>query len=67
MAQVYYHKDNDPEMQKAIDEARATFRYFWREMSWEYRRIVPALDMSAVKVPFQDPPELAEREGADGV
>jgi uncharacterized protein YegJ (DUF2314 family) len=67
MNQVYFYPDKDPEMQAAKEEARATFRYFWRELSWEYRRIVPALDMSCVKVPFEDPPELAERSGPDGV
>ncbi len=67
MAQVYFSKDNDGEMQAATEKARDTFRYFWRELSWEYRRIVPGFDMFAIKVPFQDPPEIAEREGADGV
>lgn len=67
MALVYFSKDDDREMQAAIEKARETFRYFWRELSWEYRRIVPAFDMTAIKVPFQDPPEIAEREGAAGV
>jgi uncharacterized protein YegJ (DUF2314 family) len=46
--------DRDPEMQRAYENARANFRYFWREMSWERRRIIPALDLAAVKAPFSD-------------
>lgn len=67
MAQVYLSSDKDEEMQAAIEKARKTFRYFWREISWEFRRIVPGLDMSAVKASFQDPPESAKRSGAAGV
>lgn len=46
---------DDPEMEKAIERARASFRYLWRELTWEYRRIVPALDLAAIKVAFHDP------------
>jgi uncharacterized protein YegJ (DUF2314 family) len=45
---------DDPEMQRAYENARATFRYFWREAAWERRRIVPALDLACVKAPFSD-------------
>jgi hypothetical protein len=38
--------DSDPEMQRAYESARATFRFFWRELAWERRRIVPALDLA---------------------
>lgn len=55
MAQVFFVSDDNPKMQAAYEQARATFRYFWREMAWERRRIVPALDMAVVKVPFRDP------------
>lgn len=41
-------------MQRAYENARATFRYMWRELSWEYRRIIPALDLACVKAPFWD-------------
>lgn len=34
--------------------ARKTFKFFWRELSWEYRRIVPAYDLTVVKVAFED-------------
>ena len=64
MAQVYFVKDKDPEMQRAIERARETFRYFWRELAWEQRRIVPGLTLAAVKVPFSDPPDV-ERDADD--
>lgn len=46
----------DPAMQQAYRSARSSFRYFWRELSWEHRRIVPGLDMAMVKFPFTDGP-----------
>ena len=51
---VFLFDGNDPQMQRAHENARSTFRYFWREMSWERRRIVPALDLACVKAPFSD-------------
>ncbi len=51
---VFMFDDSDPEMQRADENARATFRYFWREVAWERRRIVPALGLAAVKAPFSD-------------
>lgn len=42
----------DSRMEQAYQEARTTFKYFWRELSWEYRRIIPAHSFSCVKVPF---------------
>src|SRR3954468_8398978 len=47
---------SDPEMQQASRSAQDSFRYFWRELSWERRRIVPGLDMTMVKLPFTDGP-----------
>ena len=40
MAKVTLHKDDDPAIEAAA-KREGTFRYFWRELSWEYRRIVP--------------------------
>lgn len=45
-------------MEQAAAKARQTFRYFWREMAWEQRRIVPGHDLAAVKGSFSDPPEV---------
>lgn len=53
-AKVVMFDNCDPEMQRAYQQARQTFRYFWREMAWERRRIVPALDLACVKAPFSD-------------
>src|SRR5258708_28935318 len=53
-SKVFLFDNNDPEMQRAYENARATFRYFWREGAWERRRIVPALDLACVKAPFSD-------------
>ena len=59
-SKVFMSNNNDPEMQVAIENARATFRYFWREVAWEKQRIVKALDLACVKAPFpvdeRDPP-----------
>jgi uncharacterized protein YegJ (DUF2314 family) len=52
-SKVVYSKDRDG-MARAGERARETFKYFWRELSWESRRIVPGLSMAAVKVAFCD-------------
>jgi len=44
----------DPAMVRAMETARATFPLFWRELHWEYRRIIPAFGMTVVKFPFSD-------------
>lgn len=51
---IYLFQGDDPEMIAAQKRARETFRYFWREQFWEYRRIIPGLSVSAVKLPFTD-------------
>ncbi|PQO41303.1 hypothetical protein C5Y96_00595 [Blastopirellula marina] len=45
-------------MVAAAEKARQTFKYFWRELSWERRRIIPGLEIAAVKATFEDPPEF---------
>ncbi len=42
----------DAEMRGASENAQATFKYFWRELTWEYRRIVPGCPIKMVKVGF---------------
>ncbi|MCI2245484.1 MULTISPECIES: DUF2314 domain-containing protein [Xanthomonas] len=49
---MYFTGDEDAAMQAAYIAARGTFKFFWRELSWEYRRIVPGLEMAAVKFAF---------------
>ena len=53
-SRVFLFEGDDPEMQRAYEQARATFRYFWREVAWDRRRIVPALELACVKAPFSD-------------
>ena len=53
-SKVFMFDPNDPAMEEAFNLARATFRYFWREIAWERRRIIPALDVACVKAPFSD-------------
>jgi uncharacterized protein YegJ (DUF2314 family) len=60
-SKVFLFEGDDPQMKRASEQARSTFRYFWRELSWEYRRIVPGLDLAAVKSCFRDPGP--EKEG----
>ena len=55
---IFVSPGGDQEMEQAALKARQTFKYFWREVSWERRRIVPALDLAAVKATFSDPPEV---------
>ena len=43
-------------MTQAYAAAQHSFKFFWRELSWERRRIVPALDMAMIKLPFTDGP-----------
>ena len=38
----------DPAMEAAMGEARSTFRLFWREVAYDFNRIVPALELSCV-------------------
>ncbi|MCB9678282.1 MAG: DUF2314 domain-containing protein [Alphaproteobacteria bacterium] len=48
-------------MQAAMARARETFPYFWRELHWEQRRIVPGLGLAAIKAPFSDEGEDVEQ------
>lgn len=51
--QTVFMEEDSPVMLKAQQQARDSFKFFWRELSWEYKRIVPALDLSYVKVKFE--------------
>jgi uncharacterized protein YegJ (DUF2314 family) len=57
---VFFADGADAQMEAAVERAQASFKYFWRELYWEYRRIIPALDLAMVKVPF-----LQAIEGTD--
>lgn len=58
---IFYTPGDDPAMEQASAKARETFRFFWREMAWERRRIIPGCEVSAVKAAFADPPEVRAR------
>lgn len=49
---IFWADGDDPKMIEAIENAQRTFKYFWRELSWERRRIVPALTIACAKVIF---------------
>lgn len=59
---VFYAQSEDQEMDQAVVRAVASFKYLWRELTWEYRRIVPALELSAIKAAFKD-----SEDGLDAV
>lgn len=58
---ILVHKE-DPEILGAYQNARSTFKYFWREMHWESRRIVPGVGLAAVKFAFSDSDEVVEND-----
>jgi uncharacterized protein YegJ (DUF2314 family) len=53
-SQVFLAADDDAEMQPAYEQARGSFRYLWREIAWDQRRIAPVLVMAAIKAALTD-------------
>ena len=51
---IYFASNEEDYMQRAFEQARESFRYFWRELSWERHRVVPGLDFAMVKICFLD-------------
>lgn len=51
---IYFVGSGEDYMERAFLQARESFGYFWRELYWERRRIVPALDFAMVKICFMD-------------
>lgn len=49
---IHWVDGENQDMIDAYQKAQSTFKYCWRELSWEARRIVPALDFAYVKVAF---------------
>src|SRR5690242_2934464 len=45
---VFSAPADDPALLAAMERARTTFKYLWRELTWEYRRIIPGVDVSGV-------------------
>jgi uncharacterized protein YegJ (DUF2314 family) len=56
-SKVVFAKD-DAAMQRAFASARETFRYFWRELAWDRRRIVQGMEFAYVKAAFSDGGEV---------
>jgi uncharacterized protein YegJ (DUF2314 family) len=52
-----FYSEADQDMLNAFQKAQETFKYFWRELSWEYRRIIPGLGVACVKVAFKEETE----------
>lgn len=57
---IFWADGQSPKMIEAITTAQKTFKYFWREVSWDNRRIVPALNVACVKIVFMQ--EIADSE-----
>lgn len=53
-----YFAPPSSDMDDASRRARETFRYFWREMAWESRRIVKGCEVACFKAPFADDGDL---------
>ena len=65
-SKVFMFDNSDPEMQRRLREGSASFRYFWREVAWERRRIVGGVDVACVKAPFSDSePSTDDEENPD--
>lgn len=62
---VFVTPSDDPEMKKVQAFSRKTFRFFLRELSWEQRRVIGAMELAAVKIAFSDPPEMRSQHPAD--
>lgn len=60
---VFMFDNSDAQMQRAYEQARSSFRFFWREVAWDRRRIVPALDLACIKAPFADGERRAANDG----
>jgi uncharacterized protein YegJ (DUF2314 family) len=56
MSEPVFRYNSDDAMLDAAIAAQRSFKYFWRELSWERRRMIPALDSAAIKLPFTDGP-----------
>lgn len=46
----------EPQIRQAILAAQESFRYFWRELTWDRRRVVSVLDLAMVMLPVSDAP-----------
>ncbi len=54
MPETDFHRSLDPEPRTAASKAQASFKHFWYQVATDFNRIVPALSVACVKVPFSD-------------
>lgn len=54
---VTYAKEDDTEMSQAFENARNSLQSFWHQVSLDFNRIVPAIEMACMKVQFSDEPK----------
>ncbi|QXP55223.1 DUF2314 domain-containing protein [Cellulophaga sp. HaHa_2_95] len=54
------YTEQDEKMNAANLKAQESFKYFWRELYWESRRIIPAHDFAMIKIAFTQ--QFAEDE-----
>lgn len=66
-SQVTLFDNGDPTMRRAYEQARSTVRYLWREVAWDRRRVVPALDLACIKAPFSDGERRTGNDGSPDV
>lgn len=64
MLSVVWTEERDRGVAKATRMAQQTFRFFWREVFWERRRIVPAYDRAVAKLAFVGPSKASKKEEA---
>ncbi|ADV50443.1 Protein of unknown function DUF2314 [Cellulophaga algicola DSM 14237] len=58
--QTIFYIEQNKKMREANLKAQETFNFFWRELYWEARRIVPAHDFAMIKVAFTQ--QFAEKK-----
>lgn len=51
---IFLIEGDSPDMLEAYKSAQQTFKFFWQEVFWENRRIIPAHDITAAKVAFEN-------------
>ena len=47
---IFFSQSEDIEMEKASINARKSFKILWRELSWEIRRVIPAIDPKKLQI-----------------
>lgn len=54
---VTMEREDDRQMSEAFEQARASLQSFWHQVSLDFNRIVPAIEMACIKVQFSDKPQ----------